>query len=443
MRLISAFTKIIWLPTLVAVYLFSFDLKYDLVGLSFLFSISQVALFLVFIFVRSPSVNLITAYYLFTLIFFGFAPWIHYSAGGSIWRSQAIDHSTYVTLNLLIFFTSAVVFLTYLISQKSVIQSSQNTLTAREGSSTSLILLALSILSFTLLFYLNDFSVAQLFFRGILDELRPTVIESSSLVLLFGITSRLIPVFCFFYAVTQLTNSATTKILLFFLFIISVFPTSIARYMVAFAYIPLILTYVPKIRSASIFAALLIISLLFVFPFLDQFRYFSGLDNFKLLPSSEFFYAAHFDAYENFASAIDSNFITYGYQIFGAALFFVPRILWPTKPVGSGYEMADRLGYDFNNISMPFLAEGFVNFGISGVLLFAIFIGYLMKKIDGRFSSITNPNKQISFSTTVYYYLIGALFFVLRGDMLSSTAYLTAGLFSAFLVKFLCKPTWV
>jgi hypothetical protein len=394
----------------------------------------------VLIFSRSTAITLIITYYLFTLVFLGLAPWIHYSAGSLNWRSEAIHYTTYITVNLSIFAANAIVLLTYFLKFKKHNRQSATTIVGNGPS--GFVLLILSCASFTLVFYLNDFSILQLFFRGVIDEIRSTVIESSSASLLLGLTSRLIPVFCFFYAATQLRNSAIIKFSLLFLFLISVFPTSVARYMIAFAYIPLILIFLPPLRSAPVFSAMLIVSLLFVFPFLDQFRYFSGFDNLTLLPTADFFYAAHFDAYENFASAVESNFITFGYQLLGAVFFFIPRALWSTKPVGSGYEMAEQLGYVFNNISMPLLGEGFVNFGFPGVLIFAAIIGIAMSKLDSAFSTEATPNSRIRFSTAVYYFLIGALFFVLRGDLLSSTAYVTAGLFSAFLVKFLCKPAW-
>ena len=67
-------------------------------------------------------------------------------------------------------------------------------------------------------------------------------------------------------------------------------------------------------------------------------------------------------------------------------LFFVPRNYWLDKPVGSGYEMANHLNYTFNNISMPFLGEGYVNFGVFGVTIFAMMLGVFMGLVDKFFS---------------------------------------------------------
>jgi hypothetical protein len=218
----------------------------------------------------------------------------------------------------------------------------------------------------------------------------------------------------------------------------AVFPTGVARYLVAFSYVPVLLALSSRFRDASLFSALLIGLILMLFPFLDQFRYFSGFENLRFLPERAFFYAAHFDAYENLASAVESGFISYGGQIVGSLLFFIPRVFWLDKPVGSGYQMAEQLGYSFKNISMPFLGEGFINFGFLGVVVFVSSLGFLFGVLDRRFSKLIWHRTQIDYSLAIYYYLFGGFFFVLRGDLLSSTAYVVAGLFSAFLVRFLC-----
>jgi len=180
-------------------------------------------------------------------------------------------------------------------------------------------------------------------------------------------------------------------------------------------------------------------SLVFIFPFLNQFRYFSEFRSLRLLPSEEFFYAAHFDAYENFASAVEGNFISHGEQLLGSLLFFVPRLIWSDKPVGSGYEMASQFGYQFKNISMPFLGEGYVNFGIVGVVLFAVLIGYSMAKLDSVFGSRVRANGKVNYSTAIYYFMIGAIFFLLRGDLMSSVAYISAGLIVALFIRWIIR----
>ena len=426
----------LFLPFLALGFVFLFEMKYDLVGLTFIMLIAQSVLFLSLTFTR--NVNLLVIYFTFTLVFLSIIPWLHYSSNHYIWRSSKIADSIYLIVNVLIFLANTVIFFTYSFNSK-MIQGANEYVVYEKNKKSAVTLLAFSCLSFLFLLYLNDFSITQLLFRGLVDEYRVVVVESSSLSLLLGMASRLTPVFCFFYAATQIKRKAITKFLLLLIMILSVFPTGVARYMVAFVYIPLLLLYIPMMRRASVFAGILIFSLFFVFPFLDQFRYFSGFDNLKILPPVEFFYAAHFDAYENFASAVESNFVTYGYQLLGSLFFFIPRVFWPGKPVGSGYEMAENNGYSFNNISMPFLGEGYVNFGVAGVLIFSVLIGYFMAKTDSRFAAKNDARIKPNYFSAVYYFLIGALFFLLRGDLLSSFAYISAGLIVALFIAKLMR----
>ena len=420
------------LPFLALGFIFSFEMKYNLVGLSFLILMAQSVVFLSLTFTR--KVNLVVIYFIFTVMFLSIIPWLHYSNNHYIWRTSPIPDSIYLIVNTLIFLANIIIFFTYLFNSKNIKRRVVDIPSLKNEKISALTLFVLSGMSFLFLFYLNNYSITQLLFRGLVDEYRVVVVESSSLSLLLAMVFRLTPVFCLFYAVTQINGRTAIKYLLLLIMFLSVFPTGVSRYMVAFVYIPLALLYIPIMRRASVFSVTLIISLLFIFPFLDQFRYFAGFNGLKIFPSVEFFYAAHFDAYENFASAVESNFVTYGYQLLGSLLFFVPRVFWPSKPVGSGYEMAERNGYLFNNISMPFLGEGYVNFGVAGVLIFSFLIGYFMAKTDSRFTAKNDATTKLNYFSAIYYFLIGALFFLLRGDLLSSFAYISAGLIVALFI---------
>ena len=420
-------------PLLAIGCIISFDLRYDLVGLTFTLLFAQSVIFLHFTFSRKAG--LLTVYFIFALTFFSLIPWLHYSTNHFIWRTSPITESIHLLVNLLIFLANITTILTYLYCARRTKKRPPLTALIKNKKLSAMALLALSSLSFILLLYLNSFSITQILFRGIIEENREIVVESSSLSLLLGMIARLTPVFCFLYAATQIKSSSATKTLLFTLMLLSVFPTGVARYMVAFAYIPLALLFIPTARNAVVFSTSLIFSLIFIFPFLEQFRKFSGISDLTLIPNSDFFYAAHFDAYENFATAVEHDFITFGRQFLGTIFFFIPRTIWPNKPVGSGYEMAESLGYSFNNISMPFLGEGYINFGTAGVFIFAALIGYLMARIDSRFSKNKNEIAPADYSLAVYFFLIGALFFLLRGDLLSSFAYISAGLIVATLIE--------
>ncbi|OOY22033.1 hypothetical protein BMI86_05770 [Thioclava sp. DLFJ5-1] len=346
-----------------------------------------------------------------------------------------INPRTYLDINMAIFLANFVTFSAYHLSARRHIFFRARPYQVRRPSLTAFVLIIFSALGFLGVLFSNAFELSLLLFRGLVDQARDAVITSSSLSLIFGMFTRFLPVFCFYFAITELRNMRLLKVALFFLMIMSVFPTGVARYMVAYTYIPVLLIMVPSARKGFNFALVFLLSLLFVFPFLNQFRHFDGFSRIGLLPSQDFFFAAHFDAFENFASAFDAHFVTGGYQLLGALLFFVPRTFWPDKPVGSGYQLSENAGYIFNNISMPFLGEGYVNFGFFGIILFAAFIGYAMVGADRTLERQVQSGMQINYHTSVLYFLFGALFFILRGDLLSSFAYMSAGIMVSWFVS--------
>jgi hypothetical protein len=425
---------IFWPMVAIAAFVSSFDLDYDVIGLSFLLGATQTAIILG---VASRSrVSALSMYSLFTLIFLQMVPWLHYSESHVIWRSRVLDQTTLFNVNVLIFLANFVIVAAYIQAPKRSGIRYRDALEIKRPALTKVVLVSFSLIGFFGVLYINNFNLQLLFFRGLAGFERENVISSSSLALIIGMTARLLPGFAFYFAATELRNAVFIKIFLFIVLLVSVFPTGVPRFLVAFVYIPALLIIFPALRRGVVFGVSLLAGILFVFPFLEQFRFYSTNVSITFLPSADFFFAAHFDAYENFASAVELNFQTYGYQLIGVLLFFVPRTFWPEKPVGSGFELAEQSNYTWQNISMPFLGEGFVNFGLVGVFLFAAFLGYLMGKIDKSNIHRANSGPQISFRDANMFFYLGALFFVLRGDLLSSFAFFCAGLVTSFALEF-------
>lgn len=415
-----------------------FDFKFDLVGITFsVLALQLVALVSIY---SSQRLSLALVYFVYSFIFFCLLPWLHYSSGILIWRSSFLQENTYLEVNSLIFLTNILVFAVNLINVKyKPLSAFAENAQIHASLSIYLAVIFLSVGGFWVTLFLNDFSVFNLFFRGLADEARGNSLESSALQLVLGMGSRMLTLFAFFYSYTKFKEANLLKAALLILLILTIFPTGVPRYMVGMAYIPLMLLFFPRFRDGWVFSSLLIFSIILVFPFLDQFRNFSGVRDLKAFPSVDYFYAAHFDAYENISTAIEVGFTTYGLQLLGVLLFYVPRAFWESKPVGSGSQMADNIGYVFNNISMPFLGEGYINFGISGSVLFAVLLAYGVRKVDGYYKVRISGKGNVDFSTAFYFYLIGSLFFLLRGDLLSSFAYITSGVFARFVISIIMR----
>ena len=134
---------------------------------------------------------------------------------------------------------------------------------------------------------------------------------------------------------------------------------------------------------------------------------FLGLENFT---------TGHFDAFQNFTLLLKEDIITYGEQLIGSFMFFVPRTFWAEKPVGTGAMLAEHLGYSWTNIAMPLIGEGYANFGYVGIFLF---MGVLAL-INGFLDKMYEHQKMSILIKIAYLYLIGFEFYLMRGDLMSS-----------------------
>jgi hypothetical protein len=296
-----------------------------------------------------------------------------------------------------------------------------------------------------LIFYLEEFNIYSLIFRGYISEFGSNTKGdlSQPMSLISNHFLRPLPfVLLLLYVHRDGFNleaergsagfpAARTKlstallILYFILAVILVAPTAVARFKVASLYIALLLSFTtfwekPFRMQLSIFAGLLI-----GLPFLDKFRRFNP-EEFSYSLDLAYLNHGHFDAYQNFSRAVEIDFISYGYQLAGALLFFVPRSLWEGKPVGSGHQLSEDAGYSFSNISMPFIAEGYVNFGVLGAVVFMFVLGILLGSIDRIAWRLKRAGGSHPF-IVLYYFMFGMVFFMMRGDLMSSLAY-TVGL---------------
>lgn len=106
----------------------------------------------------------------------------------------------------------------------------------------------------------------------------------------------------------------------------------------------------------------------------------------------------------------------------GAFLFFIPRIYWDEKPVGSGELLSNSMGLFYDNISMSLIGELYINFWYFGVFFGAVILGLLLSYFDDINSESdfinTNPSSHIS-----YLLMVPILLILLRGDLLSSLSF--------------------
>lgn len=153
--------------------------------------------------------------------------------------------------------------------------------------------------------------------------------------------------------------------------------------------------------------------------------------NIEYLSVADAFNSLHYDAYPNFLATIDyfdNKTIVYGEQLLCSLFFFVPRSIWESKPDTTGFVVGnyliDKYKFNWDNLSNPYISEGYINFSFIGILLFAVILSFVFVKMIKWLQS-----GDILKSIFAFYFAIYLMYF-LRGDLTSGLAYIMAFLFA-------------
>ncbi len=115
----------------------------------------------------------------------------------------------------------------------------------------------------------------------------------------------------------------------------------------------------------------------------------------------------------------------WGLQILGALFCWVPRAIWPSKPVATGGMVTEDLGFDFTNLSPPIPAEALVDFGLPGVPILAAIFGLILARLDAIYWSpgrlgIAATHRIID---AIYPFWLVCIVFFTRGDLFASVTF--------------------
>jgi hypothetical protein len=143
---------------------------------------------------------------------------------------------------------------------------------------------------------------------------------------------------------------------------------------------------------------------------------------FSLLSLDEmrnYVFRVDFDTYQqlvNSVSYVSRHGILFATNLIRAALFFIPRSLWPSKPDHSGAIVANYMGYSYTNLDCPLQAEFYLAGGLIGVILLAFLLGRFVRRVSLS-SARAQVNGFISFSCVVLALSTGYAPILLRGSL--------------------------
>ncbi|MER5629094.1 hypothetical protein CP967_06575 [Streptomyces nitrosporeus] len=218
-------------------------------------------------------------------------------------------------------------------------------------------------------------------------------------------------------------------------------PISNARYWFLTVLVSLLFTAFPS--SAAIYRTVLttgVVGALVLFPYADRFRYDDegyrppeSASAFEPLATKDYDQTVMF---ANTISWVDARGHTYGRQLAGSALFFVPRAVWSGKPEDTGVRVGEWMGMRMTNLSAPLWTEFWVDFGAAGMVGGLALIGYAAARTDRRYAlAVTRagpgPGGVLAIAVPL---IAGYTFILLRGPLLQAAGKLAIAALCLMLV---------
>lgn len=435
-----------WL-VFVVVYFFLFIIDYRPTGsldyfITYTFFLNAcIAAYSIFSDQYSYSLNKI--YWIFCFIFLAVIPTYQYQVKQIPWGNN-ITQITFLYANLIIlvsflFYKAARQFIFWRLAQRTIYVADHLSVSYVQKAKAHgwIIFVALCVI------LIASAGIENIWLRGDLyGDVEMTKEESTINLLYNEILRGGIIYYVLVSIILKKKNIITPTTLAFILGLafIANFPLSTARFFAAAFYISILLMFnfrIFKKRHAFIYIILGV--LLLVFPLLGVTRYkkekaIATLQNVSDIFRDSFL-VGDFDAYSSLCRTIEHvsvHGVTAGKQLLSVFLFFVPRNMWPGKAVGSGAYIYGEMRYGFTNISCPYIAEGYINFGFIGTVIFIVFLGAFLTYYDVFYWRVKSQVDNLIINYNIVYYpvLLGLLFFILRGDLLSSYSH-AIGLYMA------------
>jgi hypothetical protein len=149
---------------------------------------------------------------------------------------------------------------------------------------------------------------------------------------------------------------------------------------------------------------------------------------------ADHYFSINYDSWANIYTAVEIvkvHGMQWGHQLLGSLLFFVPSSIWSAKPLATGIFLADYLiaNYSmwFTNLSAPLIAEGYLDFGPGGVVLYAAAMAWLVVFLNRL---ALRRNNWMAFPMATYASVF--LMIVLRGSLMIALGFAAAALVSFY-----------
>lgn len=361
-------------------------------------------------------------FWYYNLIFYVFSPLTQYFSNYNVWGYK-LNNQDYLFGNCMVLIS----IFSYLAIYRNVKINSVNRgkkVNVCIKNSTILILFLISLVC--LVVAIKDIGFLNLFSRS---ENTYSLVGNSMFNSIFTHLLKCIPVYAF--VVTYYKYGKVNLIgalLLLEIFILN-FPTSTTRFWMGAIYIGIfLLIFNKKILNNRIYDLLILMTFTIFFSFLYLFKFYDidyiFTEGLSIKSISESYNSVDYDAYSIIPRTqhyVKNYDYVYGHQLLGTILFMVPRGIWENKPVPSGQFIVESQNQAYTNVSCPLISEGYLNFGVFGIIVFHMLLGLICKKLDTIYWMKKDSSMYLSI---LYPFLLGFLLYFERGALHPATVYL-------------------
>ncbi len=169
-----------------------------------------------------------------------------------------------------------------------------------------------------------------------------------------------------------------------------------------------------------------IVILAVAFPYLDYFRVSATTRTIGVQGTVlEAMATKDFDAFGMLMNAltyVQERGIDYGGQVLGAVLFWLPRAVWPAKPLDSGAVLGRFIEAPNVNLSAPLQAEAVLALGVVAVPLLLLVVGFVSRRGDDAFGRVPSAlaGAVVPVAALAVPIFAGYQLIILRGSLLQA-----------------------
>lgn len=370
--------------------------------------------------------------WLFSYLFLGLAPLVQLRLGVDPGTTPNLDHNfDSISMMVIIAFELSFIIASFFARRADQRYHTENVKRARDVSPARLTVVTCGLIAVALAYVVavgpvsiwsSRFDRGAAALNAVGDDVLNTVVSATiTLGLLVAVVGQISLLRQRRTRGERAGGLALAVALLVLLFVVN--PVGSPRFVLITVYLGLLAAVGIFARTSTFRIASLgaVAAMFLIFPVLDSFRFSTSA--FGAIPDPvSYLTRGDYDSYGQIVNTtwyVEAFGPTWGNQLLGVLLFWVPRSIWPTKPSDTGIYLAEYKQYTFSNLSAPLPAELFINFSWVGVVVGGMILGVLVRRLDASSEArLREVGAPTVLGSIVPFYMI----LLLRGSLLQATA---------------------